>query len=93
MIMITLILTKITDLSALYARFVIWFKHNIDVCLMLRMALSTMVNTYVVKHFVLHMVLVVDVKVNLKDAKCIFENSYNYNLKILCVTNVYNINV
>ena len=89
--MITFVLTKKSDLSALDAWFIIWFKHNIDVCLKLRLAMSMIVNIYVVKYFVLHMVLVGDVKVNLKDAKFIFETSYNHNLKNFCVTNVYNI--
>ena len=39
-------------------------------------ALSTMVNAYVVKRFVLHVVLVGDVKVDLGDTKCMFENSF-----------------
>ena len=89
--MMTYVLTKITDLSALYAQFVSWFNHKIDVCLKLRVALSTMVKIYVVKHFVRHVVPVVDVKVDLGDAKCIFENGLNYNLNIFYATNFYNI--
>ena len=67
--MITEVLTKITDLSALYAHFVRYFKHNIDVCLKLWVALSMMVKIHVVEHFVLLVVPVGDVKVNHGDAK------------------------
>ena len=58
-------------------------QNNINVCLRLQVALSMMVKIYVIKHFLLHVVPVGDVKVNLGDAKYIFENSHNCNLKIL----------